>query len=318
MRLGRLVDQTKRLNTYYHTHSSPISYQTCETKPETTLPSLFGRTAVRSGLTALPPAPFLVPAVLEALKGSDQYKDIIEVVPGEADLYCAKYLQQHGGTVLTGDSDLLVHDLGLEGAVGFFKVIQGSSGSLQCEIYHPTAIVDRLGLPKSHKLHSLAFEMFMDNHGTFPQLLARAKNLEAIKLYGIMYEDFLKEYVTLPSDTNTSNPRSAATLLVLRQLDPRISEYVLQFPSLAELAGQSPVLHAIESSAAHVFLPFLLDCPIRTNAWEMSTATRQLAYRLNKNSASLSTESSKINQVDGSYSYLPRPRYPTLALLSCN
>jgi hypothetical protein len=280
VRLGRLVDQTRRLDTYYHAHSNPILYQAPSTNPEATIPSLFGRTTVRSGLTTLPPAPFLVPAVLEALKDSGQYKDITEVVPGEADLYCAKYLNRHGGTVLTGDSDLLVHDIGLGGAVGFFKEIQGSSGAFHGEIYHPAAIADRLGLPKSHKLHSLAFEMFMDHHGTFPQLLARAKNLEAIKSYGSIFEDFLKGYVTLPSDTNSSGPRSAEILLVLRQLDPRISEYVLQFPSLAEIAAQSPAPHAIESFAAHVFLPFLLDCPIRTNAWEMSTATRQLAYGL--------------------------------------
>jgi hypothetical protein len=34
------------------------------------------------------------------------------------------------------------------------------------------------------------------------------------------------------------------------------------------------------SHTPHVFLPFLIDCPVRTNAWEVSSTIRQLAYGL--------------------------------------
>jgi len=68
------------------------------------------------------------------------------------------------------------------------------------------------------------------------------------------------------------------TFSLLRALDPRISEFVLQFPYFAGIAGQSPL--DIPPESPHVFLPVLLDCAVRTNAWNISTAVRQLAYAL--------------------------------------
>jgi hypothetical protein len=229
-------------------------------------------------LTALPPSAFLVPAVLEALLHSSQYQDITEVVPGEADLYCAKYLSQHGGIVLTGDSDLLVHDLGIDGAVTFFKDVQCSASrdTLGSKIYQPAAIAQRLDLPKSQGLHAFAFELLMDSHGTFRKLLVDAQSLKAATANPSEFRGFLKEYKQLPT---LLKAKDAANILpLLRNLDPRTSEYVLQYPFLAQIAGQEEVTES--SQTIHVFLPFLLDCPVRTNAWEVSTVVRQLAYGL--------------------------------------
>jgi hypothetical protein len=216
---------------------------------------------------------------LEALLKADAYKEAVEVVPGEADLYLGNFVHEHGGVIITGDSDLLVHDLGNDGAVCFLKDIQlEESNQLASLLYRPAAIAGRLALPTSHGLHSLAFEMLMDSHGTFPKLIAQAKLMHSIKTYPEMFIEFIKEYKQLPETIAKDDRKVPDVLLKLQKLDPRISEYVLQFHSLARIAGQTPLDQA--SKDLHVFLPFILDCPVRTNAWEISTATRQLAYGL--------------------------------------
>jgi hypothetical protein len=201
-------------------------------------------------------------------------------VPGEADSYCARYLKQNGGVVFTGDSDLLVHDLGEKGYVGFFKDIEGCPASEALRsVYHPAAIADRLALPKAHGLRATAFELVKDSHGTFRKLLAQAIALKSIQTYEGEYSIFSKEYIPLPPNLELGEYSKFAQ--ALRELDPRISEYVLQFPSLAKLAGRQSST-AEELDSPHVFLPFLLDCPVRTTAWEMSTSLRELAYGLLK------------------------------------
>lgn len=236
---------------------------------------------MKSKLTGLPPIPFLVPAVLESLLDSPWYGEITEVVPGEADLYCAKYLNQYGGIVLSGDSDLLVHDLGGDGVVSFFKDIELAaydSRSLRSQIYHPVGIAQRLDLPKAQGLHAFAFELSMDSQVTFRKLLVDSQSLRAVKAHPSEFKDFVKEYKQLPAEPSSTS--SAKILPALRSLDPRISEYVLQYPYLAQIAGQAGVTEQSYSRTLHVFLPFLLDNPVRTNAWEISTTVRQVAYSL--------------------------------------
>jgi XPG domain containing len=274
--LERLVKQTTQLSQYHSVNATPCraSFSPLETSPG----GPFHSPSVKPKLTVLPPSPFLVPAVLEALLRSSQYQDITEVVPGEADLYCAKYLSQHGGIVFTGDSDLLVHNLGKDGAVTFFKDIQysASSDTLGSQIYKPAVIAQRLDLPKSQGLHAFAFELLMDSHGTFRKLLIDAQSLKAATANPSEFKRFLKEYKQLPTMFNAKDVTKILPLL--RSLDPRISEYVLQYPYLARLAGREEITES--SQTLHAFLPFLLDCPVRTNAWEVSTAVRQLAYGL--------------------------------------
>jgi hypothetical protein len=245
---------------------------------------------VSSTATKLPAAPFLVPAVIETLSQCKRFESIVEVVPGEADVYCAQYVKNHGGTVITGDSDLLVHDLG-SGKVTFFRDIEpadaGSSTDLKCVQYDLEGIAKRLELPESHGLRSLAFEMKMDSYLSFRELLRRAVKLEAVTHRVALYREFAAEYEALPfaSETQDSDESydDAHCLSLLQKLDPRISEYVLQFPKFAQRAGPSETLLSRgmeQDGGIKVFLPFLLDCPVRTSAWEMSTYVRQLAYSL--------------------------------------
>lgn len=240
--------------------------------------NLFSRRNPRDNLTKLPPLPFLVPAVLETLLASDEFKDITEVVPGEADIYCASEVNKRGGVVLTGDSDLLVYDLGQKGSVVFLRDIEDQFDGLHSQIYHPNDIADRLGLRKSLGLHALAFEMKLDIHASLTQLLVRAKALETVLIPADEFVEFRKEYALLPRPPLNRN-KEPETLAVLKTLDPRISEFVLQYPSISAVTGQSPENDHVDA-ARHIFIPFLLDCPARTNAWETSMAVRQLAYGL--------------------------------------
>jgi hypothetical protein len=233
--------------------------------------------------TRLPAAPFLVPAVKEALCQSLRYGTLAYGVPGEADAYCAQEVKNHGGLILTGDSDLLVYNLG-SGAVIFFRDIElvrdEGVSSLRCMQYSPASISTKLGIPSSHGLPSLAFEMRMDPHATFNQLKQRAAQLQAISSQQAMYQDFMKEYRSLDD-----LPPDRRILLAVesfrsetRKLDPRVSEYIYSFLSV----GRDPDLSAQRSVGGvdnrRIFLPFLLDCPARTSAWEMSVSVRLLAY----------------------------------------
>lgn len=242
----------------------------------------FGPSKVQEKIPAMP---FLVPAVIEKLQATPKYAGITIVQPGEADLYCARYVKEHGGIVLTGDSDLLVHDLGTAGSVAFLKdlnVVENLNRKLlRCQVYEIGTIVERLALKSSHGIRPLAFEMVMDAHASFLNLVQRAKGCKAMTEYPGLYAEFAAEYLALPKDvhvedSSTSSPDSIQSRL--RSLDPRISEFVLQFPVPAA-AARLP-FERQEGHEIQIFLPFLIDCPSKTSAWEASTATRQLAYGL--------------------------------------
>jgi len=285
------MNYTKQMSTYHEAWPQVIPSLAGKQPVKAAKSSVFnfGSSAITS--SKIPASPFLVPAVIEKLQGSPHYRDITAVLPGEADLYCARYVKEHGDIVFTGDSDLLVHDLGEMGSVAFFKDLElldsSNTKSLRCHQYRIAVVVERLRLKPSHGLQALAFEMFMDPHASFPKLLQKAKDLKAVLEYPGMYEEFAKEYQALPKEVHTAEgpeiPSQKSLQAILRRLDPRISEYVLQFPKpagAAELPFPTSPQSVQKSHSVDVFLPFLLDCPSKTSAWEMSTAVRQLAYGL--------------------------------------
>jgi len=219
-----------------------------------------------------PPA-FLVPAVIDALQNSKHLRDIVITVPDEADIYCANHVKKYGGTVITGDSDLLVHDLGLKGSVCLFKDIQvGDGKTLWGHIYTPANIKTQLKLYGVDGIRALAYELICDQHSTLPNLLARVSISAAITVDPEGYRRFCNEYAPSPVESESELVQQSKFVQALQSMDPRISEYVLQFPSITKVGG-----HTI-TQVPHVFLPFLLDWPERTSAWEMSTPVRQLAY----------------------------------------
>ncbi|KFY42821.1 hypothetical protein V495_04326 [Pseudogymnoascus sp. VKM F-4514 (FW-929)] len=292
-RSSRLMNYTKQLALYHEAWPQVIPSGNAQQKPKGKRSSMFDHKSSAAVAGHVPAISFLVPAILEKLLGSQRFQSITSVSPGEADLYCARYVKEHGGTVLTGDSDLLVHDLGALGSVSFFKDLEVSEQCnikmIRCCQYTPALIVEKLNLNSSYGLKSFAFEMIMDPHASFPKLKQKSKDTKAVTEYPDMYKDFVKEYEALPKEVHTADCTEANTGAnspkslgdVLRTLDPRISEYVLQFPRAAEAAERpfpSSIQPAENGNSVDMFLPFLLDCPSKTSAWEMSTAVRQLAY----------------------------------------
>ena len=213
-------------------------------------------------LRGLPASPFLVPAVLDALSKS-QYASILEIVPGEAEAFCAFYVRENGGIALTSDSDMLVHDLNSYGAVAFFNQLEcrslESCEALKTILFRPNEIANTLGLKT---LQRLAFEIKQD---PYIKIQSGAKLAQQPPGNPAALAEFLTEYdPTAMSEITTTTSISLATSNSF--LDPRLSELVLS-------ATSSP-----RSDTLPMYLPFLTDDPSRASAWAPSSHLRQLLY----------------------------------------
>jgi hypothetical protein len=223
-----------------------------------------------------PPPPFLVPAVIDALRASPKFGSLVKLVPGEADGFCAEHVQNNGGTVLTSDSDLLVYDLGENGGVVFFTDvdIDAETQRLIAPQYRPADLCRRLSINSETGLQHLAFEVSWDSHLTLEQAVEKAKRSEAVSAFPEEYSKFIEQYLS-PEVAGLKTDQVSV-------LDPRISEIVLRSLRVSEDISQAPgdkKARQVSSDAElTMYLPFLLDCPSRTSAWEASKPVRQLAY----------------------------------------
>ncbi|CAK7270853.1 hypothetical protein SEPCBS119000_004300 [Sporothrix epigloea] len=237
---------------------------------------------------SLLPAPaFAVPAVLDALRASTVYESLTKVVPGEADTFCAEYARTHNGsTVITSDSDLLVQDLGEDGAVVFFRDIDLPRGgsvavrspkSLVVTAYHLATICRRLGLSSPRdsskearkRMHGFSFELYMDPHLSLSELVERTKKGVAVATAPQEYAEFVAQYA-YPSQLV-----AASKQYDLAKLDPRVSELVLQC-----LDCKESNLDTEKPCSILAFAPPLLDSCTRACAWEPSAPIRACAYSL--------------------------------------
>ncbi|KAL8702466.1 MAG: hypothetical protein Q9201_004371 [Fulgogasparrea decipioides] len=265
IRLARLESYLNNLVKFQKQHPKGLQVSKCTSRPSRDASELFASSpSISPTLRGMPAPPFLVPAVLDALANSE-YASITELVPGEADIYCASAAKGSDGLVLTGDSDMLVHNIGKHGAVVFFNNLEfkrsgespGHDSVVTANIFHPAEIAQRLGLPN---LQRLAYEVKVDPTIGFSEATRRArepsKNPARLRV-------FLEEYeidpltFTVPVPSQHPNPF----------LDPRLSELILQ-------------LSSTENQEVHVYLPFLIDDPSRSSAWGISSAIRYLTYNL--------------------------------------
>lgn len=251
-----------------------------------------------SKFLALPDgAPFMVAAVLEdlqtltwsALKGrimgfvtwekwedvlgarqDDQlvWPDLAEIIVGEADTYCALRASKCGGHILTGDSDLLIHDLAGQGKVIFFESIEATFSvtddgfehvsDINVSSFDPAGICQKLGLIN---LRVLGFEMKRDPHTATTILVEKAKK-------GILPQD-LSEFREFEQDY--LNPDIDAHSQPKTTLDPRISELVAQF---THSEFQPP------EKSATIFFPIVTEDHSRAAIWSYSTRIRQIGYSI--------------------------------------
>ncbi|GAB7339353.1 hypothetical protein MBLNU457_5997t1 [Dothideomycetes sp. NU457] len=214
---------------------------------------------------SLSASPFMVSVVIESLQKSE-YASRTSVVPGEADAFCAEAGRQGKATILTSDSDLLVHDLGREGKVILFRDIEivhlASKGKcIKAVEYFPNGIAGRLALPNLVKV-----AYFMTEGNSFTEAIRLAKIQEVM---GLEYREFEQLYGSLSVDSDFADAFTRKTTFskVLSRLDPRISELVHQ---LKPLDG--------DRRSLTMYFPFMIDDPTKTSTWRFGDDIRRIGY----------------------------------------
>lgn len=208
----------------------------------------------------LPASPFLIPAILDSLSGS-LYADVTSVVLGEADIFCARAVSECGGTILTNDSDLLVYNLGTHGGVVFldqleFREAYGTSSrcnKLQASVNKTSETSSRIGVDD---FRSIAYEIWKDSHISFAEAINRAELRDDDNSNRESLKSFFDEYDVKPSNLESCQALASGRLNGLF-LDARNSELII---------------------SGSVYLPFLIDDPSRTSAWDVSRQLRLFAY----------------------------------------
>lgn len=238
----------------------------------------------RSSADTLPKPPFMVPAVLEALRNNEEWGSLVLVVPGEADMFCAQDVRENGGTLLTSDSDLLIQDLGLEGSVSFFWDIipadptSNEFGMVACKISLHN-VNSQLGLTNLGGLPRVAFEKQKGNMG-FNTALQKARDSREDTLNSPGFRSFMEEL-----EPKEYIPSNHMVLGILSSLDPRISELVIQALLLEKRAVSQgfDMKTSRGPEALSMFLPIVIENRDRRSAWTMSTNVRQIAYGILQN-----------------------------------
>jgi hypothetical protein len=199
--------------------------------------------------------PFLVPSIIDALKASDKYRELVQLVPGEADEYCARHaFKATPACILTSDSDLLVHDLPEDTGVVFLRdIYTADDKALSCALFTPADISAQFEVPCTR----LAYERERLPQATVNQL--RRICLEETP-DDILFRRFCQQYVQ-------TEKVSRKMLLKYQCLDPRLSELAYQ---LSDSSVPEP----------DMFLPILTESPSRRSAWEPSLSLRAMGYSL--------------------------------------
>ena len=230
----------------------------------------------------LPKPPFLVPAVIEALRSYREWAPLVQVVPGEADTFCAQDVRRNGGIVLTSDSDLLIQDLGVDGRVSFFWEVarqdSPAAPGILASTYSFHGINDELGVKDVGGLPRVVFEQISGGGLGFDVAVKRAKEGAADTLASPEYLKFLKGH-----QVDDSIPADDATLAAISTLDPRVSEIVVQTLTMSEqgLVPDTPSIPAGLTrgpEALSMFLPVMMENRDLKSCWTASAGIRQMAY----------------------------------------
>lgn len=287
---------------------------------------------------SLPPPPFMVPAVMEYLRSClyppssetftsspspenpvpaqratlSQRHLTIQIVPSEADTYCAADSQRSGAAILTSDSDLLAYDLGLDGSVIFLNSLELSTSlisspesaltqqALQGTRYHARSLSEGMGLTCS--LQRFCFERSLDPSIGTSELKLRCQKGRDGQSGPIKEEDykgFLRQYSTddvlrhgdgrIEDKKNDGVGGTKLSKLQLQGLDPRLAELVVQCQSYhsavhgsahAEAKAAGEAEEDEEDTALNMHLPFLIEDPTRDSCWSYGREIRYLAYSI--------------------------------------
>ncbi|KAI1267040.1 hypothetical protein F5Y18DRAFT_381314 [Xylariaceae sp. FL1019] len=232
----------------------------------------------------LPQLPFLVPAVLDILKKSTTWWPLCHIVPGEADAYCAEDVKLNGGTVLTTDSDLAISDLGPDGSMSFIDDVRtddSDNSNLITNKFTPKSISDRFGLADLGGVARVAFEMQREKTG-FDKAVGIVRDTQGFDFAGdaVLFTEFLQEHSTKHYLLKGHPVES-----VLGEIDPRVSEMVVQSLVVDEKGGISEESLTMENRGSELlsmFLPVMVENRYRKSAWTMSMEVRRIAYGISQ------------------------------------
>lgn len=257
------------------------------------------RSKRQSQINDMPKHPFMIPAVIEGLRASENWRDVIQVVPGEADAFCAQDIKQNGGLLLTSDSDLLIQDLGPEGFVVFLwdlrdQTATEAGNSSKKEATAPATDISRaLFTATAYNRSNMERHFALGDLGGFPRLIfewqQRRETLATTHMRltsdaGIPFDEpafneFFEEHRQEDYISETH-----PVVHKLSNLDPRISEFVIQSLNITMAKDVDTSRSAARDPRGHgelsIFLPTMIEDTSSKSSWECSQTTRQLAYGL--------------------------------------
>jgi hypothetical protein len=258
VRLERMERLRQQLETYRKTYPD-FPPSTKPVRPDMDSILWNAVPTVSSKRLTLPAPPFMVASVIESLRKDAEWKDRVQIVPGEADTFCAVAASRSGAAVLTNDSDLVVHDLGTEGRVVLLHSVEKRARSasskdtvIGASALHPKRIAERLNVPS---LLRYGFERFLDPSISTSAARERARDDDKLtEKRRAEYDVFAEQYLAIPSPT---------LLGPLNDLDPRTAELVVNLPQ-----------------SGHIYLTPMVEDPSRDSSWSYGTEVRRLACSL--------------------------------------
>ena len=265
-------------------------------------------------LNALPAPPFLVSAIAEGLlrDRNSKYANIMYIVPGEADGFCAALAREQVGIeghrrplVLTSDSDLLVYDLvgnksSIETSSGsntkdihtavvmFFRSISFNKSNIESETalkgtqFNPSEISSRLGVDS---LLTLAFAISQRPDSSLQENINYARN-ECKQ--SAAFTAFAEPYTAIQNIASTRSfrckPICGSLIKALDYegiiVDARVSEILCQTLMLEQNYPQGKTIDQDSHNILKMYLPSLYEDPQRSSAWECGESTRVVAYSI--------------------------------------
>lgn len=191
------------------------------------------------------------------------WANLTTMVPGEADVECARISRSTGCSILTNDSDLLIHDLGTGGSVVFLNAMEMNrydpsnpqNSAIKSVRLSPSTLARQLGVPN---LRRFAFELNRDPHLSQAELIQRSRDPR----------DAIPDYHTFAEEYQIALDRPA---IEKQSLDARVSELFWQYDAQGTYAPDR---------VPHMYLGILNEDHARKCAWEQGRSYRNLGYSI--------------------------------------
>lgn len=266
IRLDRMQSYVNRIVSYKHLHDQASKTRKRKRGRDNVTEDRSTR-GLEKAKTCLPPPPFLVFAVAEALAAS-RYADRTWVVNGEADSFCAAAAADParrysgGSTIFTNDSDLVLFDFDEAVRVAIINEMQegGSVDGNRLEVFDFDIEAMRARIPATDWLAS-AFIM-KENQVSLAEAMRRSNEVDQDSP---QYRDFGALYDLHRWDVALLKLRESRRLgdgIVCT--DSRISEPLCQD----------------DEDCLDLYLPVLFEDPTRASAWKIGSEFREVALSM--------------------------------------